>query len=175
MCCCTWPGMKRRSRPIRFPRCWIPILLLCARPWAACAAPDMFIPSMGAVAVGHASGQRPVADGKRHQRRKRSFRPGQHPSQCWWGVGCRLCSWYYTDRARLHTGRQFVDAANTQRLPAWTRIDMGGRYTLPLGTNAANLRLGIENLFNAAYWASAARGVTLGGPRTVKLSLSMAL
>lgn len=75
----------------------------------------------------------------------------------------------------LHTGRQFVDVANTQRLPGWTRVDIGARYSRPIGDTTATVRLGIENMFNTAYWSSAARDVTLGGPRTVKLSVSMSL
>ncbi len=75
----------------------------------------------------------------------------------------------------LHTGRQFVDVANTQRLPAWTRVDVGARYSRPSGESIITVRLGFENVFDEAYWSSAARDVTLGGPRTVKLSVSMSL
>ncbi len=73
----------------------------------------------------------------------------------------------------LHTGRQYVDGANLQRLPAWTRVDLGARQSLPIGGRPVVLRANIENILNAAYWASAARDLTLGAPRTVKISASI--
>jgi iron complex outermembrane receptor protein len=72
----------------------------------------------------------------------------------------------------LHTGHQYVDAANTQRLPAWTRIDVGARGALLIAGRPLTVRLNIENVLGRAYWASAARDLTLGAPRTVKLSVA---
>ncbi len=48
-------------------------------------------------------------------------------------------------------------------------------YSRPIGDTIATVRLGIENVLNDACSSSAARNVTLSGPRTVKLSLSLSL
>ncbi len=73
----------------------------------------------------------------------------------------------------LHTGRQYVDAANLQRIPAWTRLDLGARYATDVGGKLMTLRLNVENAFDTAYWASAARDLSLGAPRTGRASISM--
>lgn len=73
----------------------------------------------------------------------------------------------------IHTGEQYVDAANTQLLPSWTRVDIGARYTFlsPWNGKPIVLRANIENVANASYWASAYSGVlTVGAPRTYLLS-----
>ena len=73
----------------------------------------------------------------------------------------------------LHTGSQYVDAANTQKLPDWTRFDLGARYHFKAGNYPMTLRASVENVFDKNYWQSAAReGLTLGAPRTFLLSLS---
>lgn len=73
----------------------------------------------------------------------------------------------------LHTGRQYVDAFNLQRIPAWTRVDIGVRQSFALAGQRVTLRAQAENLFNEAYWASAARDLTLGAPRTWKFSMTV--
>ncbi|MGI4847028.1 MAG: TonB-dependent receptor [Janthinobacterium lividum] len=76
----------------------------------------------------------------------------------------------------LYTGEQFVDAANTQRLPSWTRLDAGLRYVTNVGKNVVTVRGQIENLANRNYWASAGSDygyLVLGNPRTFVLSASM--
>ncbi|WP_053845172.1 TonB-dependent receptor [Paracidovorax avenae] len=71
----------------------------------------------------------------------------------------------------LHTGRQYVDVANTQQLPAWNRLDIGARYRFTAGSTPVTLRATIENLLDRNYWQSAAReGLTMGAPRTLLLS-----
>lgn len=73
----------------------------------------------------------------------------------------------------LHTGTQYVDAANTQQLPSWTRLDIGARYRFQTAGKPVTLRVSVENLLNRSFWQSAAReGLTLGAPRTLLLSLS---
>jgi iron complex outermembrane receptor protein len=73
----------------------------------------------------------------------------------------------------LRTSSQFVDAANTQSLPAWTRVDIGARYRFTAGGKPVTLRASIENLQDKSYWLSAARqGLTMGAPRTLLLSAS---
>lgn len=79
-----------------------------------------------------------------------------------------------TTRA-LYTGRQFIDAANTQAIAAWTRYDLGARYALKgVMAKPILLRVAVENVANKDYWAAAASGqsagISRGGPRTVLLS-----
>lgn len=76
----------------------------------------------------------------------------------------------------VHTGEQWVDAANTLRLDAWTRFDLGARYVLAAGEVPVTLRLTVDNIANEAYWASAfdsfSAALLQGRPCTVKASIS---
>ncbi|MBY0324076.1 MAG: TonB-dependent receptor [Reyranella sp.] len=75
----------------------------------------------------------------------------------------------------IYTSLQYLDAANTQSIPSWTRFDAGVRYVFERkdGKPIA-LRFNVENLFNLNYWASANSelGLAMGAPRTFLLSLS---
>jgi iron complex outermembrane receptor protein len=74
--------------------------------------------------------------------------------------------------AAIYTGRQYVDAANTQSIPAWTRMDLGLRYrTTALGA-ATTVRLLVRNVLDRHYWAAVDSfgGLAQGEPRTVLLS-----
>ncbi|KAF1072190.1 MAG: Ferrichrome receptor FcuA [Pseudomonas citronellolis] len=74
----------------------------------------------------------------------------------------------------LRTGGQYVDAANEQSIPAWTRFDLGGRYRFKVEQREVTLRANVENVANTAYWASTIGGyLTQGDPRTVKLSMTV--
>jgi len=79
----------------------------------------------------------------------------------------------------IHTTRQYANAANTQALPAWTRLDVGARYLMDIGNGRLlTLRGRIDNLFDKAYWASAggypgSNYLVLGQPRTFVLSASV--
>lgn len=78
----------------------------------------------------------------------------------------------------VHTGEQFVNAANTARLEGWTRVDIGARYTLEMAERPVTLRARLENLTNEAYWASTggfpgANYLILGNPRTLMVSASV--
>lgn len=71
-----------------------------------------------------------------------------------------------------YTGSTFYNQANTQKVPDWTRFDLGLRYafTGPAGKPVV-LRTNVESLFDRAYWASSARGfLAAGAPRTFVLS-----
>lgn len=60
------------------------------------------------------------------------------------------------DARVIHTGKQYADAANTQSLKAWSRVDVGARYLMDLGSNRVlTLRGRVDNLFDKSYWASA--------------------
>lgn len=76
----------------------------------------------------------------------------------------------------LHTGRQWVNTANTLRLPDWTRFDLGARYVLAAGDTPVTLRLTVDNVADKRYWASAfdtfSTALLQGQPRTVKASIS---
>lgn len=76
--------------------------------------------------------------------------------------------------AAIHTGAQYADDANTQKLPAWTRVDLGARYVTQLATHNVAVRAGVENAFNQRYWSGAWYGTAFtGSPRTVKLAVSV--
>jgi len=75
----------------------------------------------------------------------------------------------------IYTSQQFVDLANTQPIPGWTKFDIGARTTAQLGGNAVTFRLNVENLFDKNYYASSFGALTLGAPRTIALSASVDL
>jgi len=74
----------------------------------------------------------------------------------------------------IHTGASYANAANTQVLPAWTRFDLGARYTFlsPWNGKPIVVRAAIENVENLAYYASSYSGsaIGLGAPRTYLVS-----
>ncbi|MCW5620275.1 MAG: TonB-dependent receptor, partial [Burkholderiales bacterium] len=73
----------------------------------------------------------------------------------------------------IYTGSQFIDSANAQSIPSWTRVDVGARYKVRLSSSrAVTVRALVTNLFDRDYWASATSGglVQQGRPRTFYLS-----
>ena len=76
----------------------------------------------------------------------------------------------------VQTGEQWVDSANTMELDSWTRFDLGARYVFAAGETPVTLRVGVDNVANERYWASAfdsfAVALLQGQPRTVKASIS---
>ncbi len=78
----------------------------------------------------------------------------------------------------VYTDSQYINNANTIKLPGWVRYDLGARYKAEINHLPVTYRLSVENLFDKQYWAGAfsMEGfATLGGPRTVKLSATMQL
>ncbi|MEK7944077.1 TonB-dependent receptor [Pigmentiphaga sp. YJ18] len=75
----------------------------------------------------------------------------------------------------IRTSTQYVDAANTQQLPGWTRFDVGARYATRIAGRPIVLRANIENLFDKNYWSGVYGGsfVSLGSPRTLMLSATV--
>jgi iron complex outermembrane recepter protein len=70
----------------------------------------------------------------------------------------------------FHTGKQYLDGANTQTLRAWSRLDLGASYKTLVAGTAATFLLNVENATNRRYWASAQSGLlTMADPLTVKL------
>ncbi|MBB6557344.1 iron complex outermembrane receptor protein [Acidovorax soli] len=74
----------------------------------------------------------------------------------------------------LHTGSAYVDLANTQRVPAWNRVDVGVRYRTAVGDGTTmTLQAGITNLADKAYWTIAGRNfIAVAPPRTWQVSAS---
>ncbi len=84
------------------------------------------------------------------------------------------------DARVVATGSVYANAANTLKVPGWTRLDVGARYLVDIGGRLVTLRGRIDNVANRAYWASSGgypdNGyLVLGAPRTVTLSASVDL
>ena len=75
----------------------------------------------------------------------------------------------------IHTGSQYVDRNNTQKIPKWTRVDAGLRYITRLNDQDLTLRLDAQNLFNNNYWMGVDSwgGLAQGAPRTLLLSTTL--
>lgn len=78
----------------------------------------------------------------------------------------------------VNTSRQWADGANTQAVPAWTRLDVGLRWGTEVMARPLTLRLRVDNVLGKNYWASAggypgSNYLVLGAPRTVSLSASI--
>jgi iron complex outermembrane receptor protein len=74
----------------------------------------------------------------------------------------------------IYTGEAFVNAANTQQLVAWTRVDLSARYATRISGQRVLLRAGVINAFDKAYWQSGGRNLFfLAQPRTFRLSASV--
>jgi iron complex outermembrane receptor protein len=71
----------------------------------------------------------------------------------------------------VKTGHQYLDVTNLQRVPGWTRFDLGARYILVADSHPVTLRVSAENIDNRRFWYSAFGGYLVqGAPRTVKAS-----
>lgn len=75
----------------------------------------------------------------------------------------------------VHTGPQAVSP--TVDLDSWTRLDAGVRYAFEAGDRPVTLRARVENLADEDQWVAAggypgANYLTLGAPRTFRVSLS---
>lgn len=78
----------------------------------------------------------------------------------------------------VHTGKQFTNAANSIAVDAWTRLDLGVRYSLDVNETPVTLRARLENVTDNDYWASVggfpgSNYLILGNPRTLSLSASV--
>lgn len=73
----------------------------------------------------------------------------------------------------IHASPQYYDQANTQKIPDWTRLDLGLRYRFTADGTPVIARFNVENVAGARYWGSATSGVlSYGTPRTFLASLS---
>lgn len=69
-----------------------------------------------------------------------------------------------------HTGRQWADAINTDRLKSYTTLDLGARYNTKMFANPLTLRINVINVTDRNYWMNSSY---LGQPRMVALSAQM--
>lgn len=75
----------------------------------------------------------------------------------------------------LYTSTQYADGANTQKLPSWTRLDLGANYAMRVMDRNVTLRARVDNVADKNYWASAggypgAGYLVVGAPRTFTIS-----
>lgn len=70
----------------------------------------------------------------------------------------------------INTSGVYFNAANTLRVPSWTRYDVGARYRTKVMGKSVVFRANVENLFNSDYWLVSGTYATVAAPRTVLLS-----
>lgn len=75
----------------------------------------------------------------------------------------------------IHTGSQYVNQANTQKLDDWTRFDVGARYTTRIDERPTTFRATVQNVFDHEYWSGVASygAFSQGSPRTLLLSATV--
>ncbi|NNG21743.1 TonB-dependent receptor [Telluria aromaticivorans] len=78
----------------------------------------------------------------------------------------------------LYTSSQYADAANSQKLPSWSRLDIGANYMTRFMDRNLTLRARIDNVTDKNYWASAGGYpgfgyLVLGAPRSVVVSATV--
>jgi iron complex outermembrane receptor protein len=72
----------------------------------------------------------------------------------------------------METGSAAFDIVNSFRVPSWTRLDLGARYTFG-SERPLTIRAQVENVANSQYWISAfSGGLGPAGPRVVNVSVS---
>jgi iron complex outermembrane recepter protein len=77
----------------------------------------------------------------------------------------------------IYTGEQTADAASAVELDSWTRFDAGVRYAADISGRPVTFRARVENLADEDQWVAVggypgANYLTLGAPRTLRLSIS---
>ncbi|MDY0960997.1 MULTISPECIES: TonB-dependent receptor [Massilia] len=78
----------------------------------------------------------------------------------------------------VYTSKQYADGANLQKLPSWTRLDLGATYNTRFMDRDLTLRARVDNVTDKNYWASAggypgAGYLVLAAPRSVVLSATV--
>lgn len=71
-----------------------------------------------------------------------------------------------------HTGSQWLTANNSSRLPGWTTLDLGARYSTRWGSQPVVLRAQVTNLTDKAYFEGVwgADRLNLGAPRAFSVA-----
>lgn len=73
----------------------------------------------------------------------------------------------------IWTSPQFLNTANTQEIPSWTRFDVGARYKTKIYKHDTSFNVMVKNLANRSYWSSALGGyLTQAEPRTAWFSVT---
>uniref|UniRef100_UPI002FDB88DB TonB-dependent receptor domain-containing protein n=1 Tax=Anaerospora hongkongensis TaxID=244830 RepID=UPI002FDB88DB len=79
----------------------------------------------------------------------------------------------------VYTSSQYINNTNTVTIPSWVRYDLGAKYKTVINRTPVTFHASVENVFDRHYWSgvfsSTAGYVTLGAPRTFKLSATMQL
>lgn len=75
----------------------------------------------------------------------------------------------FVDARVTASARQSVDTANTQSIPAWALLDIGGRYEFETKVPIA-LRVNIDNVTGNNYYESSYLGLGYAAPRTMRAS-----
>lgn len=75
----------------------------------------------------------------------------------------------------IYTGEQYVNQSNSQKLDAWTRVDVGARYATHIAERPTTLRATVQNVFDREYWSGVASygAFSQGAPRTLLLSATI--
>jgi len=72
----------------------------------------------------------------------------------------------------METGSAPFDNVNSRRVPSWTRLDLGARYSLGR-ERPFTIRAQVENVSNNQFWMSVfSGGLAPAGPRVVNISIS---
>lgn len=71
-----------------------------------------------------------------------------------------------------HLTRMFLSQDNVLTVPAWSRFDLGARYTFesPWNNKPIVIRFDVQNLFNKSYWITGGYQLEQALPRTYLLS-----
>lgn len=71
-----------------------------------------------------------------------------------------------------HTGSQWLTGDNSVKLPSWTTLDVGARYSTRVGGVPTMLKASITNLADKAYFESiwGSGRVNVGAPRAISLA-----
>jgi iron complex outermembrane receptor protein len=73
----------------------------------------------------------------------------------------------------INTSEVFYNAANTLRLPGYTRTDIGARYRTVVAGKPVVFRATVENLFDRNYWLQSGAYVSVAAPRRAILSAAI--
>jgi iron complex outermembrane receptor protein len=74
----------------------------------------------------------------------------------------------------METGSAAFDVINSLRVPSWTRLDLGAKYSFG-NEKPLTIRAQVENLTNSRFWVSAfSGGLAPSGARVVNVSISKA-
>lgn len=77
-----------------------------------------------------------------------------------------------------YTSAQWANGANTWKVKAWNRLDIGARHTIQMGDKNVVLRARLDNATNKAGWTAVGGGssdnyLVQGAPRTFVVSASL--